>query len=84
MPERPTQGIHHNNRCSFETTPEGKKVFREYWIHEWDEKGYQLNEHVDDLGKAITRATELGYSNDAKKLEQFKHSSNKPLSDKQV
>ena len=76
MTDRPAQGIQHENRCKFETTPEGKRVFREYWIHEWDGKGYQLNEHIDDLDQAIKRAKELGYNNDAKKLEQFKNSGN--------
>ena len=58
------------------TTPEGKRIFRGYWIHEWDGKGYQLNEHIDDLDQAIRRAKELGYNDDTKKLEQLKKSGN--------
>ena len=76
MMERPTQEIHHKNRCQFETTPEGKRVFRAYWIHEWDWKGYQLNEHINDLDQAIKRALELGYNGDAKKLEHFRQGGN--------
>jgi len=76
MTDRPTQGIKHKNRCQFETTPEGKRVFREYCIHEWDGKGYQLNEHIDDLDQAIKRAKKLGYNDDAKKLEQFRQGGN--------
>jgi len=75
MTDRPTQGIQHKNRCQFETTPEDKRVFREYWIHEWDGKGYDLNEHICDLDQAIKRAKELGYNDEAEKLEQFKHGS---------
>jgi hypothetical protein len=76
MMERPTQEIQHKNRCQFETTTEGKRVFREYWIYEWDEKGYKLNEHINNLDQAIKRAKELGYNDDAKKMEQFKNSGN--------
>ena len=76
MPERPGQEIQSNNRIQFETTREGKIVFREYWIHEWDGKGYDVNEHINDLDQAIKRALELGYKDETKKLEQFKHGGN--------
>ncbi len=76
MPERSSQGIQSNNRIHFETTTGGKRVFREYWIHEWDGKGYDLNEHINDLDQAIKRALELGYKDETKKLEQFKHGGN--------
>ena len=76
MTDRPTQGIQHKNKCQFETTPEGKRVFREYRIHEWDGKGYQLNEHINDLDQAIKRAVELGYNDEAKKLERFSQADN--------
>ena len=76
MPNRPTHGIQSNNRIDYETTTEGKRVFREYWIHEWDEKGYRLNERINDLDQAIKRALELGYKDETKKLEQFKHGGN--------
>jgi len=76
MLNRPTQGIQSRNRVQYETTTEGRKIFREYWIHEWDGKGYDVNEHINDLDQAIKRARELGYDSDAEKLEQFKHSGN--------
>jgi len=75
MTNRPSQGIQYKNRCQFDTTPAGR-VFREYWIHEWDEKGYDMHEHIDDLDQAIKRAKELGYNDDAKKLEQFRNTGN--------
>lgn len=56
MPDRPSQGIRSNNRIQYETTIEDKKVFREYWIHEWDGKGYEVNEHINDINQAIKRA----------------------------
>ena len=71
MPNRPTHGIKHSNRIQFETTTEGKNVFREYWIHEWDGKGYDVHEHIVTLAEAIKRALELGYNDDAKHLEHF-------------
>jgi len=76
MTDRPTQGIQSTNRIQFETTPEGKKVFREYWVNEWDGKGYQLSEHIKDLDQAIKRSKELGYRDNAKKLEQFRQDGN--------
>jgi len=72
MPDRPSKGTRSNNRIQFETTAEGRITFREYWIHEWDEKGYDMHEHINNLDQAIKRAKELGYDNDAKKLEQFR------------
>ena len=74
MQERPTEGLKHLNRIQSETAAGGKDVFREYWIHEWDGTGYELNEHVKDIEQAITRALELGYTDDAEKLAQFKPS----------
>ena len=71
MPNRPTHGIQSNNRIQFETNAAGKNTFREYRIHEWDGKGYNVREHINDLDQAIKRALELGYNSDAKKLEQF-------------
>jgi len=73
MSKRPTNGIQSKTRIQFETTAEGTKNFRKYWIHEWDGKGYDLNEHTNDLDQAIERARELGYNDDAKKLQKFKH-----------
>jgi len=31
-----------------------------------------MHEHINNLDQAIKRAKELGYDNDAKKLEQFR------------
>lgn len=76
MPNRPTHGIQSRNRIQYVTTTEGKNTFREYWIHEWDGKGYDVHEHINDLAQAIKRALELGYNSDAKKLEHFRHGSN--------
>ena len=76
MQNRSTHGIKHMTRIQFGTTTEGKNIFREYWIHEWDEKGYDSNEHIKDLDQAIKRANEMGYIKDAKKLEQFRHGGN--------
>ncbi len=73
MLNRPAQGIKNKNRIQYETTAGGKKFFREYWIHEWDGKGYNVNEHIKDLDQAIKRAIELGYNDEAKKLEEFRH-----------
>jgi hypothetical protein len=70
MLERPSSGIQSNNRIQYETAPDGRKIFREYWIHEWDGKNYDIHEHIQDLDKAKKRALELGYSEDAKTLEQ--------------
>ena len=74
MPNRPTHGIQSRNRIQYETTTEGRNIFREYWIHEWDSKGYNLNEHINNLNQAIKRAKELGYIEQSAKLEKFKHS----------
>lgn len=60
------------NRISVATTPGGKDIFREYWIHEWDGRGYDVHEHINDLDQAITRALELGYKDEAMALERFK------------
>lgn len=76
MTDRPTHGIEHSNRIQYETTPKGRKIFREYWIHEWDGKGYDVHEHIKDLDQAIERAKELGYNDEAKKLGQFRHNVN--------
>ena len=76
MPGRPMHGIQSRNRIQYETTPEGRNIFREDRIHEWDGKGYDLREHINDLDRAIKRAKELGYHDEAKKLEQFKNSCN--------
>jgi len=76
MPNRPTHGIQSSNRIQYETTTEGRNIFREYWIHEWDGKGYDVHEHINDLDQAIKRALELGYNGEAKKLEQFRHIGN--------
>jgi hypothetical protein len=73
MPNRPTQGIQRRNRIQSETTTEGRDIFREYSIHEWDGKGYDMHEHIRDLDQAIKRARELGYDDEAMKLEQFRH-----------
>ena len=83
MPARPTHGIQSRNRIQYETTPEGRNIFQEYWIHEWDGKGYDVHEHISDLNQAIKRTEELGYNDEAKKLEQFRHRGNRPLSSKQ-
>lgn len=72
MPNRPTHRIRSRNRILCETTTEGRNIFREYWIHEWDDKGYSVNEHINDLDSAIKRALELGYNDQAKKLEKFR------------
>lgn len=68
---RPTHGIQSRNRIQYETTAEGRNIFREYWIHEWDRRGYDAHEHIADLDQAIRRARELGYSRDAEKLERL-------------
>jgi hypothetical protein len=72
MQNRPDQGIQHNNRIQYKTTADARKIFSEYWIHEWDGKGYDMNEHINVLEKAIKRAEELGYHDDTMKLEGFK------------
>jgi len=72
MQIRPTDGIQHRNRIQFETREDGRKIFREYSIHEWDQKGYDLREHIRDIDEAIKRAGELGYTNDAEMLEGFR------------
>ena len=76
MSDRPTHGIRSRNRIQYETTPDGRNIFREYWIHEWHGEGYDLTEHINDLDQAIKRANELGYNDDVKKLEQFRNSDN--------
>lgn len=73
MQNRPTNGINSRNRIQYETTKEGRNIFRKYWIHEWDRKGYDMHEHINDLDQAIKRALELGYNDDVEKLEQFRH-----------
>jgi hypothetical protein len=75
MPKRPIHGIEHTNRIQYETTAVGRKTFLEYWIHEWDGKGYELQEHIKDPDQAYKRALELGYKEDAKELEQFRQGS---------
>ncbi|MFC2057226.1 hypothetical protein ACFLTO_06680, partial [Chloroflexota bacterium] len=69
---RPTEGIKSANWIQFKTSSEGIRTFRAYWIHEWDGKGYDLSEHINNLDQAINRATELGYQDDVKKLEGLK------------
>ena len=76
MSKRPTREIQSRNRIQYETTLQGRNIFREYWIHEWDGKGYDVHEHINDLDQAIKRALELGYNADAKKLEQFRQGGN--------
>ena len=76
MQNRPTDGIKSSNRIQCETNAEGKSVFREYWIHEWDGKGYDLHEHINDVDQTINRALELGCNDDAKKLQRFKGDDN--------
>jgi hypothetical protein len=76
MPNRPSQGIQSKNRIEYQTTTGGKRVFREYWIHDWDGKGYDVHEHINDLDPAIKRALELGYNDQARELEQFGHGGN--------
>ena len=76
MSKRPTREIQSRNRIQYETTMQGRNIFREYWIHEWDGKGYDVHEHINDLDQAIKRALELGYNADAKKLEQFRQGGN--------
>ena len=76
MTNRPTHGIKNSNRIQYETTAEGKNIFREYWIHEWDGKGYYVDEHINDLDQAIKRALELGYNDEAKKLGQLRQGGN--------
>ena len=72
MPKRPTQGIRSMNRIQYESTKEGRSIFLEYWIHEWDGKGYDVHERINDLDQAIKRALELGYVKDAKELEHLR------------
>lgn len=76
MQNRPVHGIQSTNRIQYETTAEGRNIFREYWIHEWDGKGYDVHEHVTDLDQAIERARQLGYNKDADKLERFRRDDN--------
>ena len=76
MTKRPNQGVQSNNRIQFVTTKDGKQIFQEYWIHEWDGKDYNMSEHIKDLEQAIKRAYELGNKDEAKKLEKLRHSSN--------
>lgn len=77
MQNRPTDGLKNRNRIQCETTTDGRKTFREYWIHEWDGKGYDVHEHINDLDQAISRALELGYNDQAKKLERWFRSGSK-------
>lgn len=76
MQNRPIHGLRSRNRIQYVTTTQGKNTFREYWVHEWDEKGYDVHEHIADLDQAINRARELGYSGDADKLERFRPDGN--------
>jgi hypothetical protein len=76
MVNRPSHGIKRNNRIQCETTTTGVNVFREYWIHEWDGKDYDVHEHINYLDQAIKRALELGYNDDADKLEKLKRGGN--------
>ena len=76
MQSRPTHGLRSKNRIQYVTTTEGKSIFREYWIHEWDGKGYDVHEHIDDLEQAIRRARELGYNGEAEKLATLRHGGN--------
>ena len=50
MQNRPTHGIQSKNRIQYETTAEGSSILREYWIHEWDGKSYDVHEHINDIG----------------------------------
>ena len=68
MPDRPTHGISDSNRIQYETTTEGRNIFREYRILEWDGKGYDVREYINDLDQTIKRALELSYNDEAKKL----------------
>ena len=72
--ERPKGNLKHSNHIQHETGHGGKTHFKEYWIREWDEKGYKLDEHIGDLEQAIQRACDLGYFDDATKLEKFRSS----------
>ena len=74
--ERPKDGIKHSNHIQHETGHGGKKYFKEYRIHEWDKKGYSMEEHITNLDHAIQRACEIGYFDDATKLEKFRDRSN--------
>ncbi len=56
MRNRPARGIKSKNRIQYETTPEGKNVFRVYRIHEWDGWGYYAREDINDFDQAISRA----------------------------
>jgi hypothetical protein len=70
MTNRPGS-IKSNNRIQYDTLADGRNVFREYWIHEWDDKNYDFHEHIQDLNQALKRAKELGYGKDAQKLEEL-------------
>ncbi len=67
---RPASELKNKNRVQFTTADDGKRFFREYWIHEWDAKGYDAHEHIKDVDMAIKRARELGYEEDAKDMER--------------
>ncbi|WP_034375994.1 hypothetical protein [Dehalococcoides mccartyi] len=60
------------NRLSSESHPDGRTYFREYWIHEWNGRGYNLSERIKDINEAIKRAIELGYEDDANKLQRIR------------
>ena len=72
MQNRPTRGLRNRNRIQYGTTADGSDTFREYWIHEWDGKGYDVHVHIKDLEQAIYQALALGYIKDAEKLEQLR------------
>ena len=74
--KRPTHGLQNRNRIQYEPTTDGGDLFREYWIHEWDRQGYDMHEHINDIDQAVTRATELGYSDDVEKLQQLRQGGN--------
>ncbi len=72
MQDRPTSSVKHSNRVQYEITQAGESIFREYWIHEWDGQDYDSHERIHEIDQAIKRALELGYNDDAEKLEQLR------------
>jgi hypothetical protein len=76
MTNRATNGIQRKNRIQYITTKEGNNMFLEYWIHEWDDKGYNSEEHINNLEQAIKRAHKLGFKNDEEKLSQLQQFDN--------
>ena len=69
---RTTGNLKSENRLSSGSNPDGRKYFREYWIHEWDGQGYNLSERIKNIDEAIKRALELGYKSDANQLQRIK------------